>query len=115
MIFYRRILIILVFSVLFSGQSKAADQAYDLIKSCIEAVNIFDDRGENKILVAVSTSLEEALRAGYCRGVIIEYRRQERGNCERSSWLVQARNIASQPINDFEIISVDSLLRNACD
>ncbi|WP_339861456.1 hypothetical protein [Thalassospira alkalitolerans] len=96
-------------------QAQASDDANDLIKSCVEAVNVFDKKGEGKFLVALSTSLEEALRAGYCRGVIIEYRRQERGNCERSSWLVQARNIALQPINEPQSKSIDSLLRNACD
>ncbi|HBU98475.1 MAG TPA: hypothetical protein DEF21_11305 [Thalassospira lucentensis] len=99
----------------FTTQSHAENQAYDLVKSCVEAVDVFDNKGANKILAAVSTSLEEALRAGYCRGVIIEYRRQERGNCERSSWLVQARNIASHSINDLQKINIDALLRSSCD
>lgn len=112
--FFRCLILIFAFSIGGGIQSQAADEAYDLIKSCIEAVNVFDGSGENNLFAAVSTSLEEALRAGYCRGVIVEYRRQKRGNCGRS-WLVQARNIARYTTDASEIISVDFLLRNACD
>lgn len=52
-----------------------ADELTELRNGCSELVGIFVKRDKEKLLAAQTTSLSEALRAGYCRGVIIEYLR----------------------------------------
>lgn len=98
-----------------ASHALATDAANDLIYSCAEAVTIFDNNEQKHLYAAATTSLEEALRAGYCRGVLIEYRRQERWNCGKGSWLVQARNIASKPMRYDRNHDVAKILRETCE
>jgi len=99
----------------FTSEVKASNKAHDLIYSCAEAVAIYDKKDKRHLYTAITTSLSEALRAGYCRGVLVEFRRNSRYNCYQNNWLDQARIIAEYPITDKQSVNVEQLLRKSCD
>jgi len=63
-----------------------------VIKSCKEVVEIYKSRDEKRLLASQTTSLSEALRAGYCIGLLTST------NCEldyrKTTWLIAAQRIA---------------------
>ncbi|WP_157822840.1 hypothetical protein [Shewanella sp. ALD9] len=53
-----------------------SDDAEFLVQACQEAVSIYKSRDEKALLASVRTSSSEAMRAGYCIGVLQQYIRQ---------------------------------------
>ncbi|GGO77593.1 hypothetical protein GCM10011348_07500 [Marinobacterium nitratireducens] len=85
-----------------------------LIESCREVVEIFSRRDEQNMLAAVSTSLSEAMRAGYCIGVVQQYRSEGPGcryGYSSKDWFTAARFLAELPVNADH--SVSRMLRAA--
>jgi hypothetical protein len=63
-----------------------------------------------------TTSLSEALRAGYCRGVIEQYKQQSsnyRYGCH-ADWYVIAEFVARQNGVESNFGSMNNLLKTAC-
>lgn len=82
-----------------------------LIEGCAEAVQIYYNQREYKTGAAMMTSLSEALRAGYCKGVLDEY---ERSHYCHGDWLERARYIANYKGAEHMTSSTNDLLREAC-
>jgi hypothetical protein len=77
-----------------------SDDAAELRQGCSELVDIYKARDQKKFLAMQTTSAAEALRAGYCRGVVIEYLRSNSycsyGWPANDDWFAVARNVAAQ-------------------
>lgn len=108
-----------------SASAIARDQLFDnrdpqfLIKSCREVIEIFERRDKKKFLAGVATSISEAMRAGYCIGVVQQYR-QSGSDCHLGNrdWFSIAELIANEPLNadKGKGVPVSVLLRKAkCD
>lgn len=103
--------VLLLTTVLGIGFAQAAeDEAKVLIQGCAEVETIYDRRGERNLLAGVNTSVAEALRAGYCQGVLKQYRRVN--GCYRTDWVEQARRIGQ--VTESQRINVEQLLRSTC-
>ncbi len=90
--------------------SQANTDAARLIDGCRELVNIYGKRDELRFAAAQFTSLSEAMRAGYCRGVLDEY--QRKNTCNTNDWREQANTIVSHAFEQPQ--DVDTLLATAC-
>ena len=103
-----------ILALFVMSQSAIADiDSKALVEGCREYVAIYDKREKRRLLAAVSTSVEEAMRAGLCRGMLEEHHQHQRYNCD-SSWYKQAAFIAEQdPENYF--YTRETLLDQACD
>lgn len=96
-------------------QAQAEPHLERLIKGCGELTGIYKNQGEKRLLAAQMTSLSEALRAGYCRGVIDEYRRSGHYyNCRGVDWLQQATFIAQYATMPTDRLRVEDLLERSC-
>ncbi|MDP2243423.1 hypothetical protein [Pseudomonas sp.] len=93
--------------------AQANDNPEHLIQSCKELVGIYAKRDQQHLLAGLTTSSSEALRAGYCRGVLDEYRRSG-GFCAQSDWYAQADRIAKYPAYAEELPPVETLLKQSC-
>jgi hypothetical protein len=92
----------------------ANEAAKNLIISCKKLEGIYEKRDKQQFLAGLTTSTSDALRAGYCRGVLDEFRRT--GDfCAQRDWYKQAVHIASYSAYAEELPSVDSLLRQSCE
>lgn len=97
--------------LLFSGLVRAeTNEAKLLIQGCAEVEAIYNRRGEKNLLAGINTSVAEALRAGYCKGVLEQYHRS--GGCYRDDWVRQAQQIGQA--SDSQSISINTLLRRSC-
>ncbi|MGM8935542.1 hypothetical protein ACS8E9_11760 [Pseudomonas neustonica] len=97
--------------LLFSGLVRAeTDEAKMLIQGCAEVEAIYNRRGEKNLLAGINTSVAEALRAGYCRGVLEQYRRS--GGCYQNDWVRQAQRIGQE--SNRQSLSINALLRRSC-
>ena len=90
-----------------------------LVEPCKEAMDIFASQEETGYLAAYRTSLSEAMRAGYCIGVIEQYSYTYEPYCgESSRWFEIAQRIASVELTQHELAQkrTGELLReHACD
>ena len=72
-----------------------------LIKSCREAIEIFENKSEKRFLAAQMTSVSEAMRAGYCIGVLEQYNKENHycsyGDIDVRNWYQMAKIIANEP------------------
>lgn len=102
---------ILVAAVLISPTALAEDPQR-LIRGCEVLVQIYDKQGESGLLAGFTTSVSDALRAGYCRGVIDEYLRANPFGCNRD-WRPMAVRIA-QIGEKVSGASVEHLLEFSC-
>lgn len=104
----------LLFGMTAAPYALANDDPKHLINSCQELLKIYADRNQQQLLAGLMTSTSEAMRAGYCRGVLAEYRRQSDA-CAQSDWYAQAASIASYPAYAEELPSVETMLKQSCD
>ncbi|MDD2162602.1 hypothetical protein N1078_18745 [Pseudomonas sp. MIL19] len=91
----------------------ADDGSKHLINSCQQLLNVYSKRDQQNLLAGITTSTSAALRAGYCLGVLDEYRRSG-SFCAQSDWYAQAARIAEYPAYADELPSVDALLEQSC-
>lgn len=101
---------VLLIAMLFTAVAYAETDPERLINGCSELVDIYDEHEKARFMAAQSTSLSEAMRAGYCLGVIDEYRRKS--YCQTESRMEIAKRIASMQGNKYS--NTDILLGNAC-
>jgi hypothetical protein len=111
--------------LIFSGSMQAkespfeSDDAEFLQQSCRDVVEIFDGKGKAGKYAALHTSMAEAMRAGYCIGVLQQYSQQSHtcysSRYRRSNWFEMAKAIASFSIGqeEFPRIQVSTLLEKA--
>lgn len=96
-----------------------AENSAFLVQSCKEAMDIFSSQDKTGYLAAYRTSLSEAMRAGYCVGVIEQYSHNYEPYCGRKSrWFEVAQSIASVELTQHELAQTKTgeLLReHACD
>lgn len=103
---------LLLAGLLCSGFVQAEpNEAKLLIQGCAEVEAIYNRRGEKNLFAGINTSVAEALRAGYCKGVLEQYRRDPKVNCW-GDWIGQARRIAEHA--DKRPPNADELLRKTC-
>ena len=107
------LIIVCFLSVLSSTIVHADEDPKHLIQSCQELVGIYSKRDEKHLVAGLTTSLSEAFRAGYCRGVVEEYRRHY-SRCA-GDWFTQAQAIAELPVSFAKRTSVEELLGISCD
>ena len=106
-------LILLLGSTATSFVSANEDSKY-LVSSCHELLEIYVKRDQQHLLAGLTTSTSEALRAGYCRGVLDEYRRGN-DSCAQNNWYAQAARIATYPEYAEELPEVSTLLEESCE
>lgn len=102
-----------VLTSLLSPLAQANNDPEYLIESCKELVGIYTKRDQQNLLAGITTSLSEALRAGYCMGVVDEYRRHNR--CYRHDWFTQASRVAEMPVSFAKRTTVRALLEHSCE
>lgn len=90
----------------------ASDSSQHLVQSCKELVGIYAKREQMRLAAGLTTSVSEALRAGYCMGVVDEYRRSN--SCTSPDWFEQARRIALTPATASEQATISDLLGKSC-
>ncbi|AXS81901.1 hypothetical protein [Marinobacter sp. Arc7-DN-1] len=74
-----------------------------LVQSCQEAVDVFSSHEKTGYLAAYRTSLSEALRAGYCIGVLEQFSDAYEEYCEGDAgWFENAKRIASLTLTQRE-------------
>lgn len=86
------------------------------LDGCTELVQIYKRRDQKRLLAGQTTSLSEALRAGYCRGVIEQYKQQNnsyRNGCH-ADWYAIAEFVARQNGVEQKFGGMDFLLETAC-
>lgn len=90
-----------------------------LVESCREAVDIFASQEKTGYLAAYRTSLSEAMRAGYCIGVIEHFTAVNEEYCGHSSgWFHHAQRVASLGLTQHELAQTNTRLlleEYACD
>lgn len=89
-----------------------------LQKSCQEVVAIFNKKDQPGTYAALHTSMAEAMRAGYCIGVVQQYMKQTQ-NCysrryNNGDWFEMAQAIANVSIGEeqFKRTQVSQLLED---
>lgn len=101
----------LLAGLLFSAVAQAeSNETKLLIQGCAEVQAIYNRRGEKNLFAGLNTSVAEALRAGYCKGVLEQYRRSS--GCYRTDWIKQAQQIGQK--TNSHSLNVNQLLRQSC-
>ncbi|SDT86533.1 hypothetical protein SAMN05216296_0015 [Pseudomonas pohangensis] len=104
----------IVLSATLAAPSAFSDEsAAYLFQSCQEVISIFAQFNEQDPLAPFTTSREEAMRAGYCQGVVDEYRRHHY-RCSTNNWFEQAQKIAEVTPNSPEANDLELLLELSC-
>lgn len=66
-----------------------------LIRSCIEATEVFKKRDEMSFLAAQRTSLAESLMAGYCIGYVQQYLSHSDCEANKNDWFFYVTKVAT--------------------
>ena len=100
-------------------------EAVKLINACKELVAMYDRNGQENKLVSWFGSVSEGMQAGYCRGVIAEYRRGqeewfdalkiEKSICNSKGWFEQAKSIGDADLKAAQSKTVGQLMSSSCD
>lgn len=106
-----RISTLVVASLLLPSVALATDSDR-LVRGCEALVQIYDKQEKSNFLAGFTTSVSDAIRAGYCRGVIDEYLRATHFQCGRG-WRSMADRIVTIGSTTPDE-SVDQLLRRSC-
>lgn len=120
---YLKLVVLLIFSFSFSLQAKEApfqaDDVEFLQQSCREVVEIFENKDQSGSYAALHTSMAEAMRAGYCIGVLQQYSKQSHrcysSGYRSSNWFEMAKTIANISMGKQELrrAQVSKLLKQA--
>jgi|TARA_R110001592_G_scaffold332771_1_gene616331 hypothetical protein len=93
--------------------AKDAPKVEYFVQGCNELVQIYKTRSEQRLLAAQTTSLSEALRAGYCKGVIEMYKQQHDYYCS-ADWYEIADFVSKQLGSESKFGRIESLLEIGC-
>lgn len=100
---------------IFGATAQAANDSDRLIQGCRELIGIYAKREQMRLVAGLTTSVSEALRAGYCQGVLDEFRRNRGDACTTRDWFEQAQKIASEPTDTAQPTNVTELLEQSCE
>lgn len=99
-------------------------ESVKLVNACNELVAMYDRSGQENKLVSWFGSVSEGMQAGYCRGVIVEFRRNyeewfdalktDKAPCKSKGWFEQAKSIANTDLSTDERTTVGQLLESSC-
>lgn len=99
-------------------------ESVKLVNACNELVAMYDRSGQENKLVSWFGSVSEGMQAGYCRGVIVEYRRNDElravaqwsshQRCNQPDWFSQAQQVANYSTDSVSQHSVERLLEASC-
>lgn len=99
-------------------------ESVKLVNACQELVAMYDREGQEKELVSWFGSVSEGMQAGYCRGVVVEFRRNyeewfdalkiDKAPCKSKGWFEQAKSIANTDLSTEERTTVGQLLESSC-
>ena len=106
---------ILALATVMVCDAQADQDTERLVQGCREMVGIYAKREQMRMAAGLTTSLSEALRAGYCQGVIEQFRRDRDEVCTALDWFEQAQRIAGQPRDIAQQASVNELLEQSCE
>lgn len=101
----------LIAAILAAATLAHADDPKRLIEGCKQLVHIYDKQDQSSLLAGWTTSVSDALKAGYCRGVIDEFLRTN--DCARIGWHRQAKLIAGVDLPSSGV-STEDLLEYSC-
>ena len=104
---------LLLISFNHNAAAREAPSVQHFVEGCSELVGIYESRSKQRLLAAQTTSLSEALRAGYCRGVIEQYQQQHRSSCN-VTWFDIAEYVSQQEKFASKYSSVTKLLEIGC-
>ncbi|WP_285163247.1 hypothetical protein [Shewanella goraebulensis] len=121
-----RLILISLFcsSFLITGVLQAKETSFNsnnaefLQQSCRDAVELLDNKGQPGTYAAIHTSMAEAMRAGYCIGVVQQYSKASHScysSYGRGNWQGMIKEIASFSIgqDQFNRIMASTLLKRA--
>lgn len=91
---------------------QASSDTSRLIEGCQELTEIYSSHDQERFLAAATTSLSEAMRAGYCLGTLTEFKRHFK--CPIGDTYQLAARIAELPDWHSDTAHMDTLLVNAC-
>lgn len=74
--------------------AKSTNNIELLIDGCIELVGIYKNKKDKYLLAGHTTSLSEAIKAGYCRGAIEQFIESNPNYCS-ADWFEIAEHIAA--------------------
>lgn len=102
---------LLVLGILFPLTASAHGDlsAQRLVSSCTEVVTLYKARERSRLLAGQLSSMQQAVQAGYCIGVIQHYKSSSYCSVD---WYVMATRIAMT--TSIRGQTYQSLLRNAC-
>lgn len=100
-------------------------QSVALVNACKELISMYDRDGQESTLVSWFGSVSEGMQAGYCRGVVLEFRRNNelralgratgyKNGCSQADWFRHAQKIANYSISEAGRISLGRLLEESC-
>ncbi|MNG13354.1 hypothetical protein D3C84_970270 [compost metagenome] len=102
----------------------AEPESVKLVNACTELVSMYDRDGQENKLLSWFGSVSEGMQAGYCRGVIVEFRRYneewfdtlkiDTPPCKSQGWFEQAKSIANADLRADESTTVGQLLESSC-
>lgn len=120
----KRLIPCLLFVSTWVAAKPAEPETVKLVAACNELVSMYDAQGQEGLLAGWVTSVSEAMQAGYCRGVVVEYRRNKALRqaslrpfaepCDADDWLAQARVIAGYSEASARTVDIDRLLEASC-
>ena len=99
-------------AIIVSSGAQAVTPTERLAKACRDLVTIYEKREQKSTLARWTTSVADELHAGYCRGVVEEYRRNR--TCRSGDWHEQAKRIAELSPPFLESTSVNEMLEGSC-
>lgn len=103
-------IVVSVCALLVSHTAWADADSRRFVLACRDFVKIYKTGDETKPFSGFFASPDDALRAGYCRGVIAEYRRANRYSCANADIMQQATTIAGNSYQQ----PIAELLRRSC-
>lgn len=84
-----------------------------LIDGCIELVGIYKNKKDKYLLAGQTTSLSEAMKAGYCRGAIEQYIQSARPYCLQN-WYEIAEQISRLDKSKYKSRKLSKLVELGC-
>lgn len=106
------IFIILIFSI-STVNAKPYKQTEMLVDGCIEIVGIYKNKKDKYLSAGATTSLTEAMKAGYCRGAIEQFIQSSNRACY-ADWFEIAERISKMKKKSYQKLYQSRVLELSC-
>jgi hypothetical protein len=107
-------LLIFIFCIFTTNTyAKSTNKVELLIDGCTELVGIYKNKREKNLLAGHTTSLSEAIKAGYCRGAIAQFIESNNRYCS-SDWYKIAEVISNLNKKKSLHSSQSNLIKKSC-